>query len=1016
GLAGGDRSAVALDWLRANRAALGLDASDVDGLALTERVVAPASRITHLRYAQRDRGIPAFDGGVRVSLDRGGRILSVAGSPLPGLEAPAVVPALDAVAALRSLQRDVGAVRSVDVVSGPDGARRVTRFAGGDFARLVLFGGPRATRLAWHLTYRAGSLAHYDAVVDAADGAILYRQNLVRHASDAQVFPSHPAAGAQVTLDLEDAGWIAPTTNVLSGPYARAYSDFDGDDAVSPAEEITRTAGSFVFPFDDFPPAGGCTAQALCSWDPGDSNSWEVNRKQNGVQAFYLVNRFHDHLAGDLDIGFTDATDGFSGGDAVRVETDDGAENLPDGSNRNNATMATPPDGSAPRMQLFLFSGAGFRNVNGGDSAAVVWHEYTHGLSNRLVTYGDGSGALSGPQSAAMGEGWSDWYALDLMAGSGLLTDDPAVHGQLNIGHYVDATPRTLRTQGIDCPAGVIGVPACPRGGFTLGDFGSVASGPEVHADGEIWAATLWDLRAALGRDLAQRLITDGMRMSPPEPSFLDMRNAILAAEAGIPGNDRTAVWEVFRKRGMGYFAHAEDGSDTSPVEDFNAPPAPGASAGRTTGTVTSADTGLPLSGVSVGFAGLSTDTVFSERLVARTASNGGYALDAPSGVYGELAFEREGGYDRVAVPAFAVAAGGSRVQDVALRRDWAASAGGAEIASRSDDTGAPFGCGAAELIDQSRDTGWSAWNPLSPHPNNPELGTPRVTIELPAAIDVAGIGLDPTNACGNSAGASTAGFRVETSTGGAFTTALEGTFGPAHRGRLNLYDVRTSGVRFVRLTLLSSQAPGSNFIDFSELEVFGGPPNRLPTGSLAASRLRVGVGDSVDFAASFTDLDSRITGYDWDFDGDGAVDRSTAGASTSFTYGRAGSFEARVAARDFRGGAGTAARTIAVARAARPVVSLPRRGSRGRLTVRVTCALRCTVRGTVRVNRRIVRRVRSTVTTTSTRRITVRLPKRVRRAVRRRGARTVRATVSVTARYADGRRDTARRTVRVRL
>ena len=37
----------------------------------------------------------------------------------------------------------------------------------------------------------------------------------------------------------------------------------------------------------------------------------------------------------------------------------------------------------------------------------------------------------------------------------------------------------------------------CAGGGFTYDDFGKIVGGPEVHADGEIWAQTLWDLRRA---------------------------------------------------------------------------------------------------------------------------------------------------------------------------------------------------------------------------------------------------------------------------------------------------------------------------------------------------------------------------------------------------------------------------------------------------------------------------------------------------------------------------------------
>jgi hypothetical protein len=47
---------------------------------------------------------------------------------------------------------------------------------------------------------------------------------------------------------------------------------------------------------------------------------------------------------------------------------------------------------------------------------------------------------------------------------------------------------------------------------------------------------------------------------------------------------------------------------------------------------------------------------------------------------------------------------------------------------------------------------------------------------------------------------------------------------------------------------------------------------------------------------------------------------------------------------------------------------------------------------------------------------VTLALPRPVARAARRRSTARVRAVLSVTARYADGRRTTARRTVRVRL
>ena len=269
-------------------------------------------------------------------------------------------------------------------------------------------------------------------------------------------------------------------------------------------------------------------------------------------------------------------------------------------------------------MQMYLFRDTAadrcdFRSINGGDDSGVVWHEYTHGLSNRLVTNADGTGALSSAHSGAMGEGWSDWYASDLQVRDGLKTDDRRTPGEIDIGDYSDADPARAAQPGArlpgqrarprSAPAARTPAPAATRSATSARS----SARPEVHADGEIWAETLWDLRQALCgcRRSPRALVTDGMRLSPPEPSMLDMRNAILAAEqATFGGRHDDAIWEVFRVRGMGYFAAATDGADTEPVEDFTPPPAPAAPRAPSTGVVTDADSGLPLAGVRVGFGG----------------------------------------------------------------------------------------------------------------------------------------------------------------------------------------------------------------------------------------------------------------------------------------------------------------------------------------------------------------------------------------------------------------------------
>src|SRR5262249_23113605 len=207
-----------------------------------------------------------------------------------------------------------------------------------------------------------------------------------------------------------------------------------------------------------------------------------------------------------------------------------------------------------------------FRDVNSADDAATVFHEYTHGLSNRLITYPGGLGALSEIQSSAMGEGWSDWYAMDELADLGLV-NDTATPGEIDFGEYIDSVPHASRNEPLDCPVGTNSA-ACPGGGYTYGDIGhldplSCGGCNEPHFDGEVWAETLWDLRRALiaqapdaitGSKLAEQLITGAMRLSPAQPSMLDERNAILAEDGAVFGGAYdNLIWSVFANRGMGW-------------------------------------------------------------------------------------------------------------------------------------------------------------------------------------------------------------------------------------------------------------------------------------------------------------------------------------------------------------------------------------------------------------------------------------------------------------------------------
>ena len=92
--------------------------------------------------------------------------------------------------------------------------------------------------------------------------------------------------------------------------------------------------------------------------------------------------------------------------------------------------------------------------------------------------------------------------------------------------------------------------------------------GCQVHRDGEVWAATLWDLRTQLGAATTDLLILNGMKFTPTRPSFLNARDGILQADQNLNGGaNRCAIWTVFARHGMGVSAVGNDGTTHPPPQ-----------------------------------------------------------------------------------------------------------------------------------------------------------------------------------------------------------------------------------------------------------------------------------------------------------------------------------------------------------------------------------------------------------------------------------------------------------------
>jgi len=595
---------IALDYVRAHPGRFELDEGDLADLALA-RAYRFGHGAVHLQWEQTFRGIPVFGPGLRANVDADGRLINVGEGAQPDPRVASIEPRLSALDALMAAGRAAGTAVVPGRPTSRGGVERTTAFADGQQASLTVFG----DRLAWRVLLRADARHFYDAVVDATSGETLYRVNLVREAT-ALAFDNYPGAphGGTQTAKVFDPPWLTAPDG-LSGQNAHVYTDPE-DDIVgfpppapdpAPGHEIAPSAGAWNYTQEVHPatsPGQDCPPTPGCSWnnfDPSGAFSWRDNLAQAGTQLFYFVNHFHDHLRDAPGIGFGASSNNFEGGDRVNAQVDDGAATSgppdddfpactggPTGEGyTNNAFVIPVREGVPLLMQFYLWSsfctnGTEY-DVNPADDALVVYHEYTHGMTNRLVTDGAGFPAMIGAQPGAMDEGLADWFALDLLNAEGF-EPDTATPGELIAGRYENTR---LRTQAFDCPVGVVVAGKCPAGGYTYGAFGKILGFPEVHADGEIWVETLWDLRTRLiadygrgaGIERARALVTDGLRLAPANPTFLDMRNAILQADLNRGFGDRDRIWAVFAARGMGFRASTTGNNDTAPRQDFSLPP-----------------------------------------------------------------------------------------------------------------------------------------------------------------------------------------------------------------------------------------------------------------------------------------------------------------------------------------------------------------------------------------------------------------------------------------------------------
>jgi extracellular elastinolytic metalloproteinase len=476
-------------------------------------------------------------------------------------------------------------------------------------------------------------------IVDAATGDLLVQQSIVDHAEDNpewDVFPSWPrmtpinrfpwnypsadtrqiwcwtdAPGCRLALESSsphpdfpwdvDARTGVPTFTTV-GNYARSHENwFDpffpgptGYRPVSPTRE-------YNFDWDNVWFEEQCNPDVLVVGEGNDIDAATAN-------LFAMHSRFHNW---SYHLGFTEHT--WNGQDfnfGVGTAENDPLIGMvqagavvggpPTYAGRDNAFMRTQPDGIPSESGMFLWQpipGAFYAPCVDGDyDMAVIGHEYTHMIENRMI--GKGFRRM-GFHAGAMGESWADFVAMEYLNQYGFA---PGGEAGWAVGPYVTGnTVRAIRNYNMAFPA----AGQFPRAGqydrvnpLNFSNVGYDLVGPQVHADGEIWSAVNFDLRELFlgrygGSTRLQRECADGQRpavqcpgnrrwiqivfdaflLMPPTPTFLDARDAYFAADMmRFGGANRDILWLGFARRGFGENAFVTGPEDRMPVPSWRSP------------------------------------------------------------------------------------------------------------------------------------------------------------------------------------------------------------------------------------------------------------------------------------------------------------------------------------------------------------------------------------------------------------------------------------------------------------
>jgi hypothetical protein len=273
---------------------------------------------------------------------------------------------------------------------------------------------------------------------------------------------------------------------------------------------------------------------------------------------------------------------------------------------RDNANMITFADGTPSVTNMYFWqpiAGAFYAPCVDGDyDMGVIGHEYGHMIENRMIGKGN---VRAGHHAGAMGESHGDLFGMEYVNSNGFtpISDE----NRYAVGVYDTGNKqRAIRNYGMNFPTSG-GVPEPGKqlmiNALNFSDMGYDVTGPQVHADGEIWSKTQFSIRKALiekydddypadDQDLQTecaegylpahhcpgnrrwiQLVFDAMLLMPTAPSMLNARDAMLQADLmRFGGANQKELWLAYARQGMGVNAASSNttaNTDTDPTPDF---------------------------------------------------------------------------------------------------------------------------------------------------------------------------------------------------------------------------------------------------------------------------------------------------------------------------------------------------------------------------------------------------------------------------------------------------------------